>query len=123
VRATSSALIALQGLVLVGLGIFLAVRGFGSDTASIGRAELAAGLAVVAGVLFGALARGLLVGQTWVRTPTLLLEALCLPVAWGLFQAHKYWFGVPVGAVPALTLVLLIASGVFAPAREEHADR
>ncbi|HMA46237.1 MAG TPA: hypothetical protein VKP11_03385 [Frankiaceae bacterium] len=111
----ATALVALQGLALLGVGVFLAVRGFGPDTADRGRAELGAVLAVAGGALFLLLSRGLLARRRWARSPTVVLELLSLPVGYGLVQGDQPGYGVPLLGVALAALVLLAVSGALRP--------
>lgn len=110
-----AALVAMQGFALVGIGFFLAVRGFGPDTANRGSAELGALLAVAGGVLFVLLAGGLLARRRWARSPTVVLELLSLPVGYGLLQSDQPGYGVPVVLLAVAALVLLTLSGALRP--------
>ncbi|MGF7236022.1 MAG: hypothetical protein ACQSGP_13835 [Frankia sp.] len=69
-RRIAAGLIAAQGLVLIGLGIFLVVRGFGHDASSRGRAETGGVIAALAGGVLIMLARAVLARRPWARSPT-----------------------------------------------------
>jgi peptidoglycan/LPS O-acetylase OafA/YrhL len=112
--------VATQGLLLVALGVFLVVRGFGADTTSRGRAETGGLFAVLGGAGFMLLARGVLARRQWARSPTLVCEFLSLPVAYGLLQGHKYAYGVPLAASGLAGLVLLVAASAAGGGRDEQ---
>ncbi|KLL11767.1 hypothetical protein BL254_00185 [Protofrankia sp. BMG5.30] len=117
VRALRAAvvLLAAEGLLLVSLGVFLVVRGFGADTDDRGRAELGGLFAVVAGVVLWLLTWALLARRQWARSPLVVVQILCIPVAVGLLQAHRYGEGVPLVVVPVGVLVLIGLAGAYRP--------
>ena len=97
-------LLALEGVLLVVLGF---VYGGASLTDDSDRAPalLAAGAAVLVGVVLLLLARGVSRQRAWARSPAVVLNLLPLPVALGAFQAGAWWAGVP--------LVLLAGSVLY----------
>jgi hypothetical protein len=113
VLVAAAVLLAAQGLVLVGLGVFQAVRGFGGGIDDVGRAEFGGVLAVLAGLVVLLLARSLLVDRSASRSPIVVIELLCLPVGWALSGEGHYEFGVPLLAVAVAILVLLGVAGAF----------
>jgi hypothetical protein len=109
----AAALLAAEALVLLGLGGLLVARGFGADIENQGRAELGGIMALVAGLFVALLARGLLTQRHASRSPTVVVQLLCLPVAWGLLQGGMYGYGVPLVVVPVSILVLLGLAGAY----------
>jgi hypothetical protein len=109
------ALVVTEGLVMIGLGGLQFVRGFGGDIDDRWRAELGAAMAFVFGAAACLLARALVFRRQWARSPTVLMQLLCLPVAVGLVQGGMYGYGVPLLVVPAAILILLGVSGAFRP--------
>ncbi len=103
-------LVALQGLFLVIIGLVLAVNSVTGGPADRLGAQLGAGLAVAAGLTVLVLARALQRRRPWARSPVLVVELLCLPVAWGLFQAHRTVVGFVVAGAAVLGIGLLGAS-------------
>ncbi len=101
-----------QGLLLIGLGIFLVVRGFGPDASSRGRAEIGGVLAALAGVGLITLARAVVARRQWARSPTFVCEFLVLPVAFGLLQGHRWGYGLPLAGSALAAMVLLVVAGV-----------
>lgn len=105
--ALAAAIVALEGAVVLGLGVFVAV-----DTV-VGRpadAEVAAVLAVITvlgglGMLF--VGRGLLHVRRWSRAPAVLAQILAITVAIPLVQAGRLAIGAPlvVAAVAGLALL------------------
>jgi hypothetical protein len=109
----AAALVAVEGLTMIGLGALLLVRGFGADVDDVWRAELGAALALASGGGVVLLARALLTGRRRVQSPVVVTQLLCLPVAVGLVQGGLYGYGVPLLAVPIAVLILLGVSGVY----------
>lgn len=109
----AAALLGVQALALTGIALFLAVRAFGSDVTNRGLALLAALTTLVGGAVFALLARGTLRRRSRVRAPALVLELLCLPVGWGLFQGHKWGYGLPLVVVAVAVLLALGAAGML----------
>ena len=67
-----------------------------TDDSDRAPAELAAGAAVLAGLVLLLLARSVARRRGWARSPAVVLNLLALPVAVGAFQAGAWWVGVPV---------------------------
>ncbi|WP_322762494.1 hypothetical protein [Frankia sp. Cr2] len=109
------ALLGAEGLVIGGLGVFLIVRGFGADTDDRGRAELGGLFAIVAAVGLGLLGRALLAGRSWARSPVVVVQLLCLPVAVSLLQGGRYGEGIPLVAVAVAILTLVGLAGGYRP--------
>lgn len=109
----AAALLGVQALALTGIALFLAVRAFGSDVANRSLALLAALTTLAGAALFALLARGTLRRRARVRAPAVVLELLCLPVGWGLFQGHKWGYGLPLVVVAVAVLLALGAAGML----------
>jgi hypothetical protein len=107
----AAALLAVEAVALVGLGGLQVVRGFGADIDDRGRAEVGGFIALAAGVVVALLGWGLLRRRGVSRSPIVVVQLLCLPVAWGLMQSGRYGYGVPLAAVPFAILVLLGLAG------------
>lgn len=109
-RAAAAALVGVQGTALAVIAIVLGVKALaGSPSDRLG-ALLGAALALAAGVVVVLLARGHASGRIGVRSPLVVIELLCLPVSWGLFQSHRSALGVLLGASGLAGLVLVAAS-------------
>ena len=110
-------LLALEGVLLVLLGI-----GYGwaslTDDSQRAPAELAAGSAVVFGVVLLLLARALDRGRAWARTPAVVLNVFPLPVAAGVLQAGVWWVGLPMLALAGTVLYLFATPDLRATFRE-----
>ncbi|EIV95778.1 hypothetical protein [Frankia sp. QA3] len=111
----ASVLLAAEALVLLALGVLQVLRGFGSDIDDVGRAETGGVLAILGAAGVAVLAAGVLRRGASYRSPTLVVQILCLPVAWGLLQAGDYGYGIPLLVVPLVIVVALLASGGFGP--------
>ncbi|MEX5631410.1 hypothetical protein [Parafrankia sp. FMc2] len=110
----AGALLGLQTVVLTGLGVLLVVRGFGSDIDDVGRAETGGLLALVGAAGLGLVTWGVLRGREGFRSPALVTQVLCLPVAWGLLQGGLYGYGVPLVVVPIVIIVAIALGGGYA---------
>lgn len=108
----AAAACALAVLLLVGFCGFYVYEIAQGATDDVIRAVMSIVLMVVFALGLFVLSRGWLRLQAWPRTPTAVWHALLLPVAWGLFQGHRPWIGVGVGA---LALVGLLAAVIARP--------
>lgn len=111
----ASVLLTAEALVLLALGVLQVLRGFGSDIDDVGRAETGGVLALIGAAGIAVLAGGVLRRGAAFRSPTLVVQVLCLPVAWGLLQAGDYGYGVPLLVVPLLIVGSLLVAGGFGP--------
>ncbi|NUW45092.1 hypothetical protein [Nonomuraea rhodomycinica] len=106
----AAVVVALEGLVTFGLGGFVAVetaRGLAADVTSA-VAEAAFGMLIGAGLLWVAWG-GLLRGERWGRTPTVLAQVFVLPVAITLIDSGRPDLGVPLVAVAVIGLAAVLA--------------
>ncbi|MFJ9564177.1 hypothetical protein ACIRQQ_29590 [Streptomyces fuscichromogenes] len=108
----AAALAGLEGLALVGGGVWLAVLGITGDPDDRGQA-ITGGITVLVLALLPLLAaRGLLLRRSWSRGPAVITQIMALPVAYNLLQADS--LAIPVGIVLAVvavaSLVLLVNS-------------
>ncbi|WP_420719329.1 hypothetical protein [Streptomyces sp. RTd22] len=87
VRLTvAAALAAVEGLVLVGFGVYVLIMGLAGDPESPQQAETL-GVTVLALALLPLLAaRGLWLRRRWSRGPAMITQLMALPVAWTLVQ-------------------------------------
>ncbi len=115
-RRLAALLTGLQALTLAGFAIFYVVElalGEGSDAI---RVVMSALLIVVGAVGLGILARGWLGAASWPRTPTIVWNAVLLPVGVSLIQGTR----VAVGW--AVLVVALVGIGAAWAAREPETE-
>lgn len=98
-------LLGLEGVLLIGVGIGYGVVGAGSkaDTLPI---ELAAGFAVVVGLLLLKLAQATDRVRPWARAPAVLLNVFPFPLGLTLLQAGIWWVAVPLVVLAGTVLYL-----------------
>lgn len=111
----------LQGVALLGAAAFLAVRTTGHDVDNRAGAIGGALLTLLGAAAFAGLGFALrLPPRRAAVTPALILEALCLPVAVGLFQGGKPEYGAPVLALALVGLVAVAVGAASVPAAVEQ---
>jgi hypothetical protein len=109
-----AALVAAQGLGLLGLAAFYAVELLVADPTSAVAAVIAALLTLTGAVGLLLVARALWRGRRWARAPALVTQLLVLPVAFGLVQGDRAYVGVPLIVWALAVLVLLFTPAVGA---------
>ena len=114
-RAVAAGICALQALALLGfVGFYLwELTQDSSDDAT--RVVMSALLILVFAMGIAALARGWVRGDNWPSTPTVVWNALLLPVGWSLVQSDR-------GLVGALVIVIALL-GIIAAIRADTTDR
>ncbi|WP_377269444.1 hypothetical protein [Peterkaempfera sp. SMS 1(5)a] len=121
VPLVAGALIAfVQGAALAGWGVYDVVAGFTGAPHNRGLAEFGGVVILLMGVLPLLAGRGLLRRNRWGRSPALLTDSICLPVAWNMWQSGG------VMAVLAVLVALLGLAGIVAllhPAVTEALER
>jgi hypothetical protein len=106
---TGAAIEAAEGAAAVGFGLFVGwetIAGKPMDPASAIGVTL---LAILGGAGMLVVARGLVRGQRWSRSPAVLTQLFALPVAVSLIQSEQYGFGVPLVALAVAALVLILS--------------
>lgn len=100
--------VTLQGLAGLGFAIAVLVRAFGgASTPGSNLYGEAAYFAVLGGGVL-ACGIGLLLGKTWARTPSVVVEIILLGVAWyAIGPSGRPELGLPVAALAALVIALL----------------
>lgn len=113
-RAVAAAICGLQALALLGfVGFYLwELTQDASDDAT--RVVMSALLILVFAVGIAALARAWVRGDNWPNTPTVVWNALLLPVGWSLVQSGR-------GLVGALVIVVALV-GIVAAIRADTTD-
>jgi hypothetical protein len=98
-------LLALEGVLGVGVGVGYAIVGASSrdDTLPI---ELAAGFAVVIGLVLLTLARATDRSRPWARSPAIVLNVFPFPLGLTLLQAGIWWVALPMALLAGTTLYL-----------------
>ena len=103
--------VTLQGLAGLGFAIAVLVRAFGGhSTPGNNLFGEAAYFAVLGGGVL-ACGIGLLLGRTWARTPSVVVEIILLGVAWyAIGPSGRPELGLPVAALAVLVIVLLFTA-------------
>lgn len=99
----------MEGVALIGLGPVLLVGGIllGRPD-SLGRAWAEVVIAIGAGVLLLAMARGLSRAAGWSRAPVIVTQLLAVPVGYSLaVPSEQPLYGIPILAAVATVLYLL----------------
>lgn len=102
-----AALVGLEALGLAAVAVFYLVELAVADTGDVVRALVTVLLALAAAAGLALVARGLLRGRRWARSPALVTNLLVLPVAVGLFQGGRWYVGAPLLLLALAVLVLL----------------
>jgi hypothetical protein len=106
----TGALTLLEGVVLVGFVVFYVVEMVSGATDDLTRASVSAVLILVFAVALLALARGWFRADDWPKTPTVLWNALLLPVAWSLREGDRVPIALAVGGVALASIVAAVAA-------------
>ncbi|BAJ30722.1 MULTISPECIES: hypothetical protein [Kitasatospora] len=111
-----AALTALEGAAMAGWGVYNLLSGFLGADADFGRAELGGAVLLLMGLLPVLAARALLRGQRWGRSPAVLTNSICLPVAYYMWQSGGVMaaVGVAVGLLGLAGIVGLLNPKVTA---------
>ncbi|TDE56110.1 hypothetical protein E1295_11915 [Nonomuraea mesophila] len=106
----AAAVVALEGLVALGLGVLVAVQTLTGtpDNVTTALAESGFALLVAAGLLWVAWG-GLLKMERWGRSPAVVAQIFLLPVAVTLIQSDQPRLGIPLIVVALAGLVTLLA--------------
>ena len=117
--ALAAALVALEGLALVVLGVVYGAAGVLGDPFDRTATLLEAGLAVLVGGLVLLIARGLADVRWWARSPAVVVQLLALPVGYGLVQGRVWIAAVPVLGLALAVLFLLATAEARLDFRED----
>ncbi len=95
---------------MAGWGVYNLLSGFTGADADFGRAELGGAVLLLMGLLPLLAARALLRGQRWGRSPAVLTNSICLPVAYYMWQSGGAMpaVGVAVAAIGLAGIVTLL---------------
>lgn len=105
----------LEALVLLGFVGFYVYEIATGATDDVTRAITSALLILVFGTFLLVLARAWARRADWARTPTLLWNALLLPVAWSLHQSEQTWPALAVAAVAVASIGAALAAPPRSP--------
>ena len=105
----AAAVLAVQVLALFAFAVFYVVELVQGASDNASRVVMSIVLILVFAAGLGLLAWGLWRGSPWARTPTIVWQALLLPIAWGLFQSGRPEIGtvVALAAVGGIVAVLM----------------
>ena len=92
----AAAIEALEGLAMIGVGLFVAVETLTAHSASVANAIALAVCALAVGAALLAVARGLYQPRRWARTPALLTQVFGFIIAIYLIQGHQLAYGIPI---------------------------
>ena len=103
-------LVALEGAAGLVAAVVYVVSGFGgADEPGLNKFGTAAWFAIIGGGVLAA-AWALWTGRRWGRGVAVFAQLLLLPVSWYIAVGSQQWvYGVPVGVVALITLVLLFS--------------
>ena len=107
----AGAVVVLQAVLLAVASVVLAVEGFRPETVDRPGAELLAVIGVASAVAVGVLGRAVARRHRWSRSPVLVIELICLPIAYTVVQNGKWLAGILLGLSAVAALGLLAASG------------
>ena len=99
-----------EALVLIGFAAFYGYEMATGATNTLATAVSSGLLILVFGVALGALAWGWSRGADWPRTPTLLWNALLLPVAWSLHESDRTLLAVAVAVLAVASILAALAT-------------
>ncbi|MFJ8043029.1 hypothetical protein ACIRBX_21295 [Kitasatospora sp. NPDC096147] len=96
-----AAITAVEGAALAGWGVYDVIAGFFWDSPALGRSEFGGVILLLLGALPLLAGRALLRLRRWGRTPAVLTNSICLPVAYYMWQngGAMQVLGVAVGLV------------------------
>ncbi|MGW0809599.1 hypothetical protein [Nonomuraea sp. NPDC002799] len=106
----AAAVVALEGLIALGLGVFVAVATLTGtpDDMTTAVAEAAFGVLIGAGLLWVAWG-GLFKLERWGRSPGVLTQIFMVPIAVTLIQSDQPQLGIPLIVVALAGFVTLLA--------------
>ena len=117
-RAVAAGICGVQALALLGFVGFYVWELTQDSADDVARAVMSAVLILVFAVGIAALARGWVRGDNWPNTPTVVWNALLLPVGWSLVQSDH---GL-VGALVVVVALVAVVAAIRADTADEDAD-
>lgn len=115
VRLALAALIALQGIGLIVAGVYLVVRALEPHAGHPGSTAVLGALSALVGFVVIGMGRAAMRLRTRVRSPLLVLEILCVPIALTALQGGRWQVGVPLAGVAIAVVVLMGLVGLLSP--------
>jgi hypothetical protein len=112
----AAGLVALQGVGLMVAGGYLIVRALEPDAMHRGSTEVLGVLSLLVGIGVLFMGRATRAGRR--RPPLIVLQIICLPVAFTIIQSGRWDIGVPLGLSALAVLVLLALAGLLVPHME-----
>ena len=107
----AAAVEALEGLAMIGIGLFVGVETIVARSASVINAIVLALCALALGAGLVAVGRGLFQARRWARTPALLTQVFGFITGVYLIQSDQLAYGIPIVIVTAAAVLL-----IFTPA-------
>lgn len=104
-RQLAAALLALEALPAFGGAVVLVVELVRSQVVVVRNAVMLLVLAVLVGALLAAMARALLAGRRWPRSPAITWQILLLAVAYYVAAAEQVVAGIAVAVLALVTMV------------------
>lgn len=106
---SSSILVLLESILLLGLAIYMIALGFTHDKDWLAFLSVT-GFALVGSAALYALSRGLKEGRRWANSPAILANLIALGVAKYQFEAGLYLLAVPVSVIATLIIISVLIS-------------
>jgi hypothetical protein len=106
----AAAVLVAEAATLVGFAVFYAYEMVLGATDDLTRAGMSIVLMLAVAVWLAVLVRGWLRALPWPRTPTIVWNALLLPVAYGLVQGERVGVAVMVAAAAVTGIAAALAS-------------
>jgi hypothetical protein len=114
----AAALVGLQGVGLIAVGGFLIVRALEPGAAHRASTEVLGALSVAVGLVIVSTARQVRARRPRVRSPLLVLEIICVPIAITTVQGGRWYVGIPLAVVAVAVIVLMGLAGLLIPAED-----
>ena len=107
---SAGAIVAAQGIAGILAAVVYVVSGFGDgNEPGMNKFGTAAWFALIGGSVFAA-GWALWTGRRWGRGVAVFAQLLLLPVSWYIaVGSHQWIYGIPVGVIAVITLVLLFS--------------
>lgn len=111
---------ATEGVLLLGFSAFFGYEISAGATDDVVRGATSGALILVFALFLLFLARGWARRADWPRTPTLLWNALLLPVAWSLWQSNRALVSLGVAVVAICSIVAALGARPNDPIRRDE---